>query len=152
MSSSLGVAIGKSIRKSVSSPVSGKEAIQEFLSKIGLIYYAPISNGMIDTIGLSAAALWAALPATHRSIYLVDENTLRSAEAIITNIEASDYLNDGGELVGSEAKGYAQYEAGTSEAVLRRAYRYFGVEFPTLADAWNDAAIWNDANIWSDGL
>lgn len=98
------------------------------LPRTGLIFYAK-APVMVDSIGLSAAALWAALPTTHRSIYLVDENTLRSAETIIANIEASDYLNDGGELTGSVTKGYAQYEDGTSEAVLRRAYRYFGLGY-----------------------
>jgi hypothetical protein len=99
------------------------------LPRTGLIFYAK-APGMTDSIGLSANALWAALPATHRSIYLVDENTLRSAEAIITNIEASEYLNDGGELVGSATKAYAQYTDGVSDVTLRQAYRYFGVSLP----------------------
>jgi hypothetical protein len=111
-------------------PFGSRYGSLDGLSKEGLILYAPVSNGMVDTIGLSASELWAALPTTHRSIYLVDENTLRSAEDITTNIEASEYLNDGGELIGTEDKGYAQYADGTAESVLRKAYRYFRVFYP----------------------
>lgn len=99
-----------------------------------LVFLMEVRGGVLlpDSIGLSAAALWAALPATHRSIYLVDENTLRSAETIITNIEASEYLNDGGELVGTEARGYAQYEDGTAGIVLYKAYKHFKQQYPLV--------------------
>jgi len=76
---------------------------------------------MVDTIGLSVSD-YASVPAEHRSIYFSDESTMRSIEDIITNIEASEYLNDGGELVGTEAKGYTQYADGTD---MTKAYRYF---------------------------
>lgn len=93
-----------------------------------LIFYAKAPE-MVDSIGLSANALWAALPTTHRSIYLVDENTLRSAGTIITNIEASEYLNaEGGTLKGLATKSYAQYADGTDVAILTKAdkfYRFF---------------------------
>jgi hypothetical protein len=78
-------------------------------------------NGMVDSIGLSIAD-YASVPAEHRSIYFSDASTMRSIEDIITNIEASEYLNDGGELVGTVAKGYAQYADGTE---MTKAYRYF---------------------------
>lgn len=97
----------------------------------GLIWKA-MAPGLIDSIGLSSSELWAALPTTHRSIYLADENTLRSAETIVTNIEASEYLNDGGTLVGSAAKGYAQYADGTSEEVIRRVFRFFWITWPFI--------------------
>lgn len=86
----------------------------------------------VDTIGLSANTLWAALPDTHRSVYLVDENTLRSVEDIITNIEASEYLNDGATMVASIARGvYCQYADGTVYSVIDRAFRVLGL-YPIL--------------------
>jgi hypothetical protein len=88
-----------------------------------------IDGTWVDSIGLSASELWAALPAEHRSIYFSDpddDETMFDAETIITNIEASEYLNNGGELVGSEAKGYAQYADNTEQAILDKAYKYFG--------------------------
>jgi len=91
------------------------------IPRTGLIFYAP--DG-VDSIGLSAAELWASLPAEHRAIYLVDENTLRSAETIITNIEASEYLNVSGGLVGNSTMGYAQYALGTPARTICRAARY----------------------------
>lgn len=101
------------------------------LPRAGLIFYAK-APGMVDTIGLSANALWAALPATHRSVYLVDENTLRSVEDIITNIEASEYLNDGATMVASIARGvYCQYADGTVYSVIDRAFRVLGL-YPIL--------------------
>jgi hypothetical protein len=123
--------ISPAILPAVLSAENRHPALLGGVPKDGLICYAK-APGLTDSIGLSAAALWAALPITHRSIYLVDENTLRSGEAIITNIEASEYLNDGGELVGTEAKGYAQYEDGTSEEVIRRAFRFFGIAWPFI--------------------
>jgi len=116
---SIARSITRSSNRSIGSHAGGG------IPRTGLIWYAK-APGMVDSIGLSASELWAALPAEHRSIYLVDENTLRSAEDIITNIEASEYLNDGGELVGTEVKGYAQYEDGTAQTVLDIAYKYFG--------------------------
>lgn len=103
------------------------------LPRTGLIWTGPV-----DTIGLSANALWAALPAEHRSIYFSDpedDETMLDVETIITNIEASEYLNDGGELVGNE-QNKAQYEDGTDEAILRRAYRWAGVAYPELPDSF----------------
>lgn len=100
------------------------------LPRTGLVFLS--RDGLTDTIGLSSAALWAALPATHRSIYFTDpddEETMLDNATIITNIEASPYYNNGEELVGNATQ-KAQYKDGTSEAVLRKAYRYFGVAYP----------------------
>lgn len=106
---------------------------RNILSLTGLIWYAP--DGA-NTINLTAAALWSALPAEHRSIYFSDPDddaTLLDDTTIITNIEASPYLNDGGELIGTEAKGYTQYADGTAESDLLSTYRYFG-----LSTTWVD--------------
>jgi len=84
-----------------------------------------------DTIGLSVSD-YLSVPAEHRSIYFSDESTMRDIEDIITNIEASEYLNDGGELVGTEERGYAQYADGTD---MTAAYRYFRI---TLSDVLFD--------------
>lgn len=102
--------------------------------RTGLIWTGPV-----DTIGLSANALWAALPAEHRSIYFSDpedDETMLDVETIITNIEESEFLNNGGELGGSVAKGYFQYLDGTDEAILRRAYRWAGIGYPELPDSF----------------
>lgn len=105
-----------------------------------------VKDGLQDFIGLSTAD-YLLVPAAHRSIYFVDETEMRTAEDIITNIEASADLNNGGELVGSPAKGYAQYAGGTDESVLRRAYRYFGIAWPDNSWRWSD----NTNMEWSDG-
>jgi len=97
------------------------------LPRTGLLMY--VRNG-VAIIGLSISEFWAACPVAHRSIYSADGSAFYDAATIITNIEASAELNDGGELVGTEAKGYAQYDNGTSENVLRRAYRYLGAVYP----------------------
>jgi len=74
-----------------------------------------------------------------------------SGVEIIVNIEASAELNNGGELCGSEAKGYAQYEDGTTEAILRRAYRYFGIVYPeAFGPTWVEPGTWNDTLIWRE--
>ena len=102
------------------------------LPRTGLIWYAP--DG-VDTINLTAAALWAALPAEHRSIYFSDPDddaTLLDDTTIITNIEASPYLNDGGELIGNSTKGYAQYTDGASVAILNKALKYFNINTEML--------------------
>jgi len=122
----------------VRTPIRGKtfSPVRQSLSggrtnfpRTGLIWYAP--HG-VDIIGLSIAELWAACPVEHRTIYSADGSAFYDAATIITNIEASAELNNGGELVGNTTKGYAQYEDGTAESVLRRAYRYFGEIWPEL--------------------
>jgi len=97
------------------------------LPRTGLLFFAK-APGLVDTIGLSVDD-YLLVPAAHRSIFFINETTMNSEE-MINDIEASALLNDGGELVGSEEKGYAQYADGTTEATLRRAYRYFGIAYP----------------------
>jgi len=101
------------------------------LPRTGLDWYAK-APGMVDIIGLSVSEFYAACPVAHRSIYSADGSVFYDAATIIANIEASAELNDGGELVGSVAKGYAQYADGTVESVLRKAYRYFGISYPDV--------------------
>lgn len=102
------------------SPIGGLPA--------GAIFKAMMPN-MIDTIGLSISD-YLLVPAAHRSIYFVDETTMRTAEQILINIAASAFLNDGGEMVGNATRGYTQYQDGTSKSILRKAYRYFGETYP----------------------
>jgi hypothetical protein len=120
------------------------------LPRSGLLFYAK-APGMVDIIGLSVSD-YLLVPAEHRSIYFVDETTMRAAETIITNIEASEFLNDGGELGGSVAKGYFQYLDGTAEAILRRAYRWAGVAYPAslFGPTWAEPGTWDDNSIWSE--
>jgi len=83
----------------------------------------------VDIIGESISEFWAACPVAHRSLYSEDGTAFYDDATIIANIEASPYLNDGGELIGDSTKGYVQYPDGTAEAVLRKAYRWFGLAY-----------------------
>lgn len=83
------------------------------------IFLALERDGFEDSIGLSVAEFWAQCPVAHRSIYSADGTSWYDAATIITNIEESEFLNNGGELGGSVAKGYFQYLDGTDEAILR---------------------------------
>jgi hypothetical protein len=49
-----------------------------------------------------------------------------NAATRVINIEASEYLNCGWELVGDKIKGYALYAEGT---VMRKVYRYFSKSY-----------------------
>ncbi|MGV0961814.1 MAG: hypothetical protein ACOYB1_18470 [Limnohabitans sp.] len=102
------------------------------LPRSGLLFKCGVSG--IDTIGLLITEFWAQCPVAHRSIYSADGTAWYDAEDIITNIEASESLNDGGELGGSVAKGYFQYLDGTDEAIMRRAYRWAGVAWPVVLE------------------
>ena len=103
--------------------------IIETLPRTGLLFKALLSNGLVDTIGLSAAALWAALPAELRSIFCVDENNRQTDAAAYALARVSEYLNIG-EIVGrGEGKGIAVYADSTAEVILVRACRYFNVTF-----------------------
>jgi len=106
---------------------SGRSSV---LPRDGLVAAFLLKNGMIDSIGLSISEFYAACPVAHRSIYSADGSAFYDTATIITNIEASAELNDGGELVGSVAKGYAQYADGTEDSVMLRAYRFFNVAYP----------------------
>ena len=86
-----------------------------------------IANDLQDTIGLLITP--DQIREELRPIFF-DGETRRSDAAIVSLIEASEYLNNGWELVGSESKGYAVYAEGTSETILRKAYRYFGFALP----------------------
>lgn len=100
------------------------------------IFLALERDGFEDSIGLSVAEFWAQCPVAHRSIYSADGTSWYDAATIITNIEESEFLNNGGELGGSVAKGYFQYLDGTDEAILRRAYRWAGIAYPELPDSF----------------
>lgn len=95
------------------------------LPRTGLIGYWPVSNGLVDTIRLSANALWDALPAYMRPHYLSDRDTKLSDATIAANIAASGFLNVGGGLFGNSTKGYAQYADGTPIAILDKAAKYY---------------------------
>lgn len=86
--------------------------------------------GWVDTIGLSISEFYTACPVAHRSIYSLNGSAFYSVATVIANIEDSVELNDGGELVGTATKGYAQYIDGAISDVLMRAYRYFGIAYP----------------------
>jgi len=104
------------------------------LPRTGLIFYAKTPD-LVDSIGLSISdkssvrtEIWA---------LLFDENDdPYSDEQRVTNIEASEYLNNGLELGGSSAKGYFLYLEGTSETILRKAYRWAGVVFISYVVPW----------------
>jgi hypothetical protein len=98
------------------------------IPRTGLIFYAK-APGMVDSIGLSAAALWAALPAELRSIFCVDENNRRDVDDAYALARVSEYLNMG-EMVGrGEGRGVAVYTDGTDSAILLKACKYFNVTF-----------------------
>jgi len=118
--------LSSSIINSIHSSICGLNSFGNGLVRIGLIWYAP--HG-IDTIGLSIAEFWAACPTEHRTLYSADGSEWYDVATIITNIEASAELNNGGELVGSATKGYAQFADGTAESVLLRAYSYLGENY-----------------------
>ena len=98
------------------------------------------SDGVLlpDSIGLSItdkpnvrAEIWA---------LLFDGSDVAYSDAQrIINIEASDILNNGLELVGNTEKGYALYSTGTSEIVLKRAYRYFRQSYALIAERYINA-------------
>ncbi|MCB2217984.1 MAG: hypothetical protein KQH59_18130 [Desulfobulbaceae bacterium] len=94
-------------------------------------------NG-ISSIGLSISD-YLSIRSELRSIFFVDETTLRTVEAATTLALASEYLNNGWELCGSEAKGVALYEEDTDVSILARAYRYFGETYPVETSYWLDA-------------
>jgi len=115
-----------------------------------LALWKNVGGVLTESIGLSVSD-YPLVPAVHRSIYFVDETTMRAVEDIVNKIEASAELNDGGELVGSEAKGYVQYADGTTEDILRKAYRYFGITYPeSFGPTWVEPGTWNDNLIWSE--
>ena len=102
------------------------------IPKNGLIFKALLKNGLVDSIGLSIAEFWVVCPVEHRTLYSADGSEWYDAATIITNIEASEYLNDGGELIGNSVVGYAQYEDGTSVAILNKALKYFKINTEML--------------------
>jgi len=93
------------------------------LIRTGLIWYAP--DG-VDIIGLSASDYLSIRPEL-RSIFFSDADTKRSDEDIVTNIEASPYLNNGWELVGRSGKGYALFE---EYADIAKPYSFLGASYP----------------------
>jgi len=93
------------------------------LPRTGLLFFAK-APGLVDSIGLPIAEFWAQCPVAHRSIYSADGTAWYDAATIITNIEASAELNNGGELGGSPANGYFQYLDGTAELWLSGLPRY----------------------------
>jgi len=142
-----------------SSKVSRKAStdVGASLVKSGLVFAALKKYGMIDVIGLSISdapnireELWPiffALDGEGQPTELLD------AATIITNIEASVYLNNGLELVGDETIGYAQFIKGTSGAILRKEYRYFRKIYAPAGFQENDT-IWmreNGAVICQEG-
>lgn len=60
-----------------------------------------------------------------RPLFYLDATTKYDDATIITNIEASPYLNNGWELTGNATKGYALYAEGTAETTLVTAYRFY---------------------------
>jgi len=129
MKGSVGVAVGKSVGAALSG--SNRSGGADGIPPTGLIRHAPYP-GLVDTIGLSIAEFWAACPVEHRTLYSADGSEFYDDATIIANIEASAELNNGGELVGNETEGYAQYADGTAESVLRRAYSYLGVVYAVV--------------------
>ena len=93
-----------------------------------LVFLALLKNGLIDTIGLSVSD-YLIVPAELRSIFFIDENTLRPTADAYALARVSEYLNMG-EMVGrGEGRGIALYLDGTPEATLIKACRYFDVTF-----------------------
>jgi len=121
------------------------------LTRTGLLFFAR-PPGMTDSIGLLITEFWAQCPIAHRSIYSADGTSWYAAETIITNIEASEFLNDGGELGGSAAKGYFQYLDGTDEAILRRAYRWAEIPYVEPDEVFfggdNDVTLGGEEATW----
>lgn len=96
------------------------------LPRAGLVWYVP--NG-VDTIGLSANALWDALPSYMRYHYLSDRDTKLPDATIAANVADSGFLNVGGGLHGDATKGYAQLSAAASEADNQRVADYYREDY-----------------------
>ncbi len=85
-------------------------------------------DGSVDLIGLSVTD-YLSVRSELRSIFFIDESTLRDTTDAVTLALASEYLNNGWELCGNADKGVALYVEGTDVSILTRAYRYFGETF-----------------------
>ena len=97
------------------------------IPRAGLLFYAK-APGMVDSIGLSTGD-YASVPAELRSIFYIDETTLRPTADTYALARVSEYLNMG-EMVGrGESRGIALYADGTAEAILIKACRYLRVTF-----------------------
>jgi len=99
------------------SGIPGKKDLLMFIQKRGEVW--------TDTIGLSVSD-YLSIRSELRSIFFSDPSTKYDDATIITNIEASQYLNNGLELGGNVTKGYFLYIEGTAEAILIRAHRWAG--------------------------
>ena len=86
-------------------------------------------NGVLqpDTIGLSVSD-YLSIDEALRPIFFIDSNTLRATADTLVIAFSSPLLNVGN-LVGNSRKGLALYATGTSEAILIKAYRYFGLTY-----------------------
>jgi len=137
--------LNSSIVSSIQSSVCGLIRFGGSRIPPGYIYRTSL-NG-IDMVGLPAADLWAALPSEYRSIYFTDpadSETKKNTSAIFDAIEASEDLNDGGELVGHLLIGYAQYSDGAS---MWKAYRYFGIFLSVLTQGGDTLTTQNGTRI-----
>ena len=123
------------VPKITNSKLRGKLGL--LLPTAGLIGYWPVSNGLVDTIGLSIGELYPLLNDFLRSIVSSDGGVTRLSDTeIVANIESSVYLNSSLGLVGDASRGYAFYADGTPQTTLDRAKRYlsctyYGVAYDT---------------------
>lgn len=104
-----------------------------------------MAPGIVDTIGVSFSELYAQLPAAHQSLYSADGETPYDDETTLANIAGYANLNLE-ELIGTPAKGYAQYADGTSREILNKALRYFGLPqiVPTIFDKYENTDNYTD--------
>lgn len=93
------------------------------LPRDGLVAAFLVANDLEDSIGLLITP--GQIREELRPIFF-DGEARRTDEATIILIEASEYLNNGWELTGNAEDGYAVFLLGTTEAILRKAYRFFG--------------------------
>jgi len=89
-------------------------------------------NGGPDTIGLSADD-YDSVDSNLQSIFFDAGPVLRDIADIVTSIDASEYLNYGGELIKDARGRYFLYTDGTE---MRPIYQRLGVEFPEYYEAY----------------
>jgi len=96
----------------------------------GLVFL--VLDDMTDIIGeLITIESLSVIAEEYRSLFSGDGINIDDIETIVGRMAISEYLNDGGELIGNAERDiWLVYVDGTDVSILRKAYKAIGVTYP----------------------